>query len=116
MRARVFGLRNAFRLRNAPATEREFNVSRTALDLTVEFSFVLNVAVRAVLRVTADRVPVLRAVERATLPPELVRVDERDTADLVLTCAPPPPPLTWPPPPACAPPPPPPPPFAGGAA
>jgi hypothetical protein len=66
-------------LRNAPATEREFNVSRTVLALTVEFSLVLNVAVRAVLRVAfrfvsallptglvgalraiAGRVPVLR--------------------------------------------------------
>jgi hypothetical protein len=79
MRARIFGLRNAFRLCNAPATEREFNVSRTALALAVEFSLVLNVAFRVVLRVafrfvsalvparlvgalrvTAVRVPVLR--------------------------------------------------------
>jgi hypothetical protein len=91
MRARVFGLRNALRLCNAPETEREFNVSRTALALTVEFSLVLNVAVRAVLRVAvgfwvaADRLPVLRVVERATLPPELGRADERDTAGLALT-------------------------------
>jgi hypothetical protein len=93
-------------LRNAPATEREFNVSRTVLALTVEFSLVLNVAVRAVLRaefrlelvsarlptkllevlrVAADRLPALRVVERATLPPELGRADERDTAGLALT-------------------------------
>jgi hypothetical protein len=51
MRARVFGLRNALRLLNAPATVREFNVSRTALALTVEFSLVLNVAALVVLRV-----------------------------------------------------------------
>ena len=106
IRARVLGLRNAPGVRNAPATEREFSVLRTALDLTPEFSFVLNVAVRAVLRaafrlelvsarlptellemlrVAADRLPVLRTVERVTLPPELGRADERDTADRALT-------------------------------
>jgi hypothetical protein len=72
-------------LRNAPATEREFNVSRTVLALTVEFSLVLNVAVRVVFRVAAGRLPALRVVDRATLPPELGRADERDTAGLALT-------------------------------
>jgi hypothetical protein len=104
MRARVFGLRNAFRLCNAPATEREFNVARTVLALTVEFSLVLNVAVRVLLRVAvrfvsallptvlvvalrviAGRLRALWAVERVTLPRELGRADERDTAGRALT-------------------------------
>src|ERR1039458_3480416 len=147
MRARVLGLLNALLLRNAPATEREFSVLRTSLDFTALFSFVLNVAFRfafclafrpefvralvltdllGVLRVAADRLRVLRAVVRATLPLELDRADEWDIARLELTCEPPP----RAPPPACAPPPPPPPtcppppplacgappPLAGGAA
>jgi hypothetical protein len=41
---RLLGSRNALVLRNAPATEREFNVLRTALDLT----FALRVAFPAV--------------------------------------------------------------------
>src|SRR5450759_351439 len=129
MPARVTGLLNALLLLNAPATERDFNVLRTALDLTFAFSFALDVAfsfaldvafsffalrvafrlevVSAllptdllwVLRVVADRLRVLRAVERTTLPPELDRADERDIVDRVLTPAPPLPRAT---PPACA--------------
>src|SRR5450756_1496464 len=123
MRARVFRSRNALLLLNAPATERDFNVLRTALDLTFAFSFALGVAfsfaldvafsfftlrvafsfaldvafsffalrvafrlevvsallptdLLRVLRVIADRLRVLRAVER--LRPELDRADERD--------------------------------------
>jgi hypothetical protein len=91
-------------LRNVPAIEREFNVSRTALALAVEFSLVLNAAVRDVLRVAlrfvsallptglfgalrviAGRLPALWAVERVTLPRELGRADERDTAGRALT-------------------------------
>jgi hypothetical protein len=123
MRARVFRLRNALLLRKAPATERDFNVLRTALDLTVAFSVALDVAVRValrvafrlelvsallptdllrVLRVIADRLRVLRAVERTTLRPELDRADERDIVGRALTRAPPPPRAT---PPACAAPP-----------
>jgi len=73
MRARFPGLRNAVRLRSAPATEPEFRVSRTALDLTVWSSFTLNLAVPAGLPVVAEWLPVSRNVERATLPPELGR-------------------------------------------
>jgi hypothetical protein len=73
MRARLPGLRNAVGLCNAPATRCEFNVSRTALDFTVESSFTLNLAVPGRSPVTADRSPVSRTVERATLPLELGR-------------------------------------------
>src|SRR5665811_2339836 len=140
MPARVTGLLNALLLLNAPATERDFNVLRTALDLTFAFSFALDVAfsfaldvafsfaldvafsffalrvafrlelvsallptdLLRVLRVIADRLRVLRAVERTTLPPELDRADERDIVGRALTRAPPPPRAT---PPACAAPP-----------
>src|SRR5450756_1067090 len=106
MPARVTGLLNALLLLNAPATERDFNVLRTALDLTFAFSFALDVAfsfaldvafsffalrvafrlelvsallptdLLRVLRVIVDRLRVLRALER--LRPELDRADERD--------------------------------------
>src|SRR5450756_2010142 len=132
MPARVTGLLNALLLLNAPATERDFNVLRTALDLTFAFSFALDVAfsfalevafsffalrvafrlevvsallptdLLRVLRVVADRLRVLRAVERTTLRPELDRADERDIVGRALTRAPPPPRAT---PPACAAPP-----------
>jgi hypothetical protein len=129
MRARVLELRNALVLRNAPATEREFNVLRTALVLTFALLVVLEVAFRVallvafrlelvsvllptellvVLRVAADRLPVLRGAERAAVPRELGREAEWDIAGLALTwrepppaCAPPPawpPPLAWLPP------------------
>src|ERR1019366_4066282 len=80
-------------------SDREFNVARTVLALTVEFSLVLNVAVRVLLRVAvrfvsallptvlvvalrviAGRLPALWAVERVKLPRALGRADERDTA------------------------------------
>jgi hypothetical protein len=69
----VFGLRSALVFRNAPATEREFKVSRTALDLTFESSLTLNLAVGVGLPVVADRLPALRPVERAKLAPALGR-------------------------------------------
>lgn len=94
MRARLFALRNTLVLRNAPATEREPSVLRTALDcklaLRVELSVVFRVALLVaallelvnalrpteLLRVVTDRLPVLRDVERATLPRELGRAAE----------------------------------------
>ena len=92
---RLLGSRNALVLRNAPATEREFNVLRTALDLT----FALRVAFPAVrvafpaLRVAFPVVwsGVLWPTElfegctvEARLTRELGRAAERDIAGLAL--------------------------------
>jgi hypothetical protein len=54
MPARVTGLLSALVLRNAPATEPEFSVVRTALDLAVVFSVVLDVAFRVEFSVVLD--------------------------------------------------------------
>jgi hypothetical protein len=53
MRARLFGLRNALLLRNAPATEGEFNVLRTARVLTFAFGAAPGVAIRVAFRVVS---------------------------------------------------------------
>jgi len=51
MPARVTGFRSALVLRNAPATELEFKVLRTALVLAVAFKVALEVAFRVALSV-----------------------------------------------------------------
>src|SRR5450759_2079001 len=78
MPARVTGLLNALLLLNAPATERDFNVLRTALDLTFAFSFALDVAFSFALEVAfsffALRVAFRLEVVSALLPTDLLRV------------------------------------------
>ncbi len=51
MRERASGFRSALWLCNASATEREFNVLRTALDLALTFSLALGVTFCPALRV-----------------------------------------------------------------
>jgi hypothetical protein len=82
MRARVLGLCNALVLRNAPATEREFNVLRTAL----AFKFALGVACSLLLSGAVwpmDPFEGLRTV-RDRLPREADRGAARDIAGLAL--------------------------------
>src|SRR5665811_1443880 len=86
MPARVTGLLNALLLLNAPATERDFNVLRTALDLTFAFSFALDVAFSFALDVAfsfaldvafsffALRVAFRLELVSALLPTDLLRV------------------------------------------
>src|SRR6267378_444676 len=113
--ARVFGLCSAVLLRNAPATAREFNAFRTALDLTlalrlklafrpglsVALRFALNVAARPAARFGCPGPP------RGGWPRKLGRDADRDIAGLPPMRAPPkriPPPARAPPP-KCLPPP-----------
>jgi hypothetical protein len=51
MRERAFGFRSALRSCSAPATEREFSVLRTAVDLALKYSLALGVPFRSALRV-----------------------------------------------------------------
>jgi len=86
---RLLGSRNALVLRNTPATEREFNVLRTALDLTfaVRVTFpalrvAFPVVLGGVLWPTALFAGVWVAKDRLTR--ELSRAAERDIAGLAL--------------------------------
>jgi hypothetical protein len=90
--ARILALRNALVLRNAPATAPEFNVLRTARDLTFEFAFALRVSLP--FELTSVRWPPellgsLWTVEarwpRALDPADLGPADERDIAGRALT-------------------------------
>jgi hypothetical protein len=69
-------------LRNAPATEREFNVLRTALDLTVALRVAFPVVWSGVLWPTALCEGLTTAEDR--LARELGRAAERDTDGLAL--------------------------------
>jgi hypothetical protein len=80
---RVCGLRNEAELR-APS-ERELNVLRPALRLPLSGVLPPTFAVPTfAVRAVADRLPRLPG-ERATLPREVGRADERDTARPALT-------------------------------
>jgi hypothetical protein len=81
MSARVRDWRNSLRLLNAPATEREFNVERTALDLMFA-PRVAAPAVLGVIRPAALFSGVWAVVDR--LPRELGDAAERDIAGLAL--------------------------------
>ncbi len=92
MWARVRELRNALVLRNAPATEREFSVLRTARDLTFGFAFALRVSLPVELTRflgPPELLGTLWTVEtrlpRALVPRALGRAAERDIAGLELT-------------------------------
>src|SRR5215212_5903467 len=83
MRLRAPGSCSALRLCNAPATEREFMAFRTVLARPLALRNALGAAIRLVLRPTNDRLRP-RTPERATLPRELGRANERDPAVLPL--------------------------------
>jgi hypothetical protein len=82
MRERLLGSRNALVLRNAPATEREFNVLRTAPDLMVALRVALPAESTSVLWPTELAEGVWAATERVTR--ELGRATEREIAGLAL--------------------------------
>jgi len=85
---RLLGSRHALVLRNAPATEREFNVLRTALDLTfaVRVTFpALRVAFPVVLSGVLWPTALFEGCTvEARLTRELGRAAERDIAGLAL--------------------------------
>jgi hypothetical protein len=85
MRVRAPGLRKAFLLRKAPATDREFSALRTALDLSPAFRLWPSVGFRLVLKFAPrlDGLPgPLRTTNERLL--KLGRADGLDTADLAL--------------------------------
>jgi hypothetical protein len=80
-------LRSSLGLRNAPATEREFNVLRTARDLTFGFAFALRVSLPVELTRFLGPPELLVALwtVEARLPRTLGRAEERDIVGLALT-------------------------------
>jgi hypothetical protein len=81
---RAPALRKAFLLRNAPATEREFNVLRTALDRNLAFRFWPSVGFLPVLKFAArlDGLPEPLRPANERLPRKLGRADDLATEDL----------------------------------